>query len=109
MHENEDIRELVTTGRKIEAIRIYRKRYGVSLAEAKEAVDAVAEGHSVAPPPAAGEMPPEVAAEIDALLQEGRTVEAIKRYREQFPWVGLAQAKDAVEARLAGQPLASTP
>lgn len=37
-------------------------------------------------------------AEIDDLLQRGKKIEAIKRYRE-LTGAGLRQAKDAVEAR----------
>jgi len=36
-----DIRELFVSGRKIEAIKAYRERYGVGLAEAKAAVEAM--------------------------------------------------------------------
>lgn len=35
----DDIRELVARNRKIEAIKLYRERTGVGLAEAKAAVD----------------------------------------------------------------------
>ncbi|HVZ94962.1 MAG TPA: ribosomal protein L7/L12 [Phycisphaerales bacterium] len=35
----DDIRELIAAGRKIEAIKVYRERTGLGLAEAKQAVD----------------------------------------------------------------------
>lgn len=37
--------------------------------------------------------------EIDALLLQGKKIQAIKRYRELLPGTGLAEAKQAVEAR----------
>ncbi|WP_280235469.1 hypothetical protein [Nocardia cyriacigeorgica] len=37
--------------------------------------------------------------EIDALLARGKTIQAIKLYRDLHPEVGLAEAKAAVEAR----------
>jgi ribosomal protein L7/L12 len=37
----DEIRELVRSGRKIEAIKIYRERTGAGLKEAKDAVDAI--------------------------------------------------------------------
>lgn len=40
-------------------------------------------------------------AEIDELLRRGKTVHAIKRYRELDPEATLAEAKRAVEARQA--------
>ena len=35
-----DIQQLVTDGRKIQAIKLYRERTGVGLAEAKDAIEA---------------------------------------------------------------------
>ncbi|MGF6880660.1 ribosomal protein L7/L12 [Nocardia sp. GAS34] len=37
--------------------------------------------------------------EIDQLLQRGKKIQAIKLYRDQDPAAGLAEARDAVEAR----------
>ena len=37
--------------------------------------------------------------EIDALIHQGRKIQAIKRYRELDPTAGLKQAREAVEAR----------
>ncbi|MFN7020177.1 MAG: hypothetical protein ACK4WH_02460 [Phycisphaerales bacterium] len=39
--DHADIRELARSGRKIEAIKLYRERTGAGLAEAKAAVDAM--------------------------------------------------------------------
>ncbi|MFD0365687.1 hypothetical protein ACFQZZ_29985 [Nocardia sp. GCM10030253] len=37
--------------------------------------------------------------EIDELIQQGKKIQAIKRYRELDPGAGLKEAKEAVEAR----------
>ncbi|MEC3915129.1 hypothetical protein [Nocardia sp. CDC160] len=37
--------------------------------------------------------------EIDDLLRRGKKIQAIKLYRDQDPTAGLAEARDAVEAR----------
>ncbi|PXX59871.1 ribosomal L7/L12-like protein [Nocardia tenerifensis] len=47
------------------------------------------------PPPA---RPPQGFAEVDALLAQGKKIQAIKRYRE-LTGSGLKEAKDAVEGR----------
>lgn len=36
---------------------------------------------------------------IDDLLQRGKKIQAIKLYRDQDPTAGLAEARDAIEAR----------
>ncbi len=38
---DDDIRNLAESGRKIQAIKLYREKYGVGLKEAKEAVEAL--------------------------------------------------------------------
>ena len=43
------ILDLMQRGRKIEAIKLYREEHGVGLREAKEAVEALADGHAVSP------------------------------------------------------------
>jgi ribosomal protein L7/L12 len=97
-----EIEGLVASGRKIDAIRLYRERYPVGLKEAKDAIDALERGE---PPPAAKAQPvsaladdPDFAQVIDDLLQRGQTIQAIKRYRERYP-VGLKEAKEIVDAR----------
>ncbi|OZG71785.1 hypothetical protein BTA51_19335 [Hahella sp. CCB-MM4] len=40
---DEDIRKLAGSGKKIQAIKLYREKYGVGLKEAKEAVEALVE------------------------------------------------------------------
>jgi len=47
-----ELRALLTEGRKIEAIKLYRERTGLGLQEAKDAVEAIAAAHGL--PGAAG-------------------------------------------------------
>jgi ribosomal protein L7/L12 len=91
----QEIQALLAQGRAIEAIKLCRERTGLGLKEAKDRVDAVAEGRDAEFPAPS----PPAAAEFDllALLKEGRKIEAIQRYRERTG-VGLKEAKDAVDA-----------
>jgi ribosomal protein L7/L12 len=40
---------------------------------------------------------PEATPEVVTLVERGRKIEAIKRYREQNPGIGLKQAKDIID------------
>jgi len=100
-----EIDELIRRGEKIEAIKRHREVHGVSLHEAKEAIDARAA--ALAPAPSAGTLV--VDAELSAALRAGQKIMAIKRYRELYG-VGLKESKDAVEAIMAGAaPVAPEP
>jgi ribosomal protein L7/L12 len=97
-----DIAELAASGRKIEAIRLYRERYGVGLEEAKDAVDGLPAAHSCVP----DRLPPSATAaladaglltEIESLLRAGQMIRAIKLLRERSG-AGLRESKDAVAA-----------
>ena len=95
--------DLVRSGKKIEAIKIYRQRMGVGLKEAKDAIEALERGESVRVPPAVSK----TFAESDvrdfvSLLRQGKMIAAIKLYREKTG-VGLAEAKAAVETLAAEQ------
>lgn len=83
-----ELRSLLSSGRKIEAIKLYRERTGVGLAEAKSAVEAL----QVQPVDS-----PDLETQIVSLLQQDQKIQAIKFYRERTG-VGLKEAKDAVEA-----------
>jgi len=89
-----ELRALLVEGRKIEAIKRYRGETGAGLAAAKEAVEALEWGE---PMPAT--RPEDLALEMDvvSLLEQGRKIEAIKRYRERTG-TGLKEAKDPVDA-----------
>ena len=97
-----EIRALVARGRKIEAIKRAREAWQLGLAEAKDLVEAIEAGAPVAlsdaPAPAAAARLDE---EIQRLLAADRKIEAIKRAREALG-LGLAEAKDYVEARERG-------
>jgi ribosomal protein L7/L12 len=103
-HDNQDIAQLAASGQKLQAIRLYRERYRVGLQEAKEAVEALAEGRPAPVSPAA---PLDEPAEadfrdfIDSLLRGGQHIEAIKRYRALYSTVGLKEAKEAIDRRAA--------
>ena len=90
------IKELITSGNKIAAIALYRETTGVSLKEAKEAVEAMAHGKPVnhqnlAPPDSAW-----LETQVRQLLADKKKIEAIKIYRESHH-CGLKDAKDAVD------------
>jgi ribosomal protein L7/L12 len=85
--------ELVRSGNKIEAIKLYRERTGVGLKEAKDAVEALERADAARVTESVGES---FRRQLVALLGAGRKIEAIKLYRERTG-VGLKQAKDAVE------------
>lgn len=89
------IRALLDQRQKIEAIKVYREATGSSLADAKQAVEAFAEGSPlmVREKPEPGDYE----AEVLRLLSEGRKIQAIKLYRERMG-VGLKDSKEAVEA-----------
>ncbi|MBC8115979.1 MAG: ribosomal protein L7/L12 [Candidatus Saccharimonas sp.] len=87
------VRRLLADGQKIEAIKVLREATGAGLAEAKQAVEAIERGEFLE---AAG-LDGDFEGELLRLLQAGRKIEAIKRYRERNP-CGLKEAKDFVEA-----------
>jgi len=104
------LRELIAQERKIEAIKLYRELTGLGLKEAKDAVDALESSMGTSPPERIGsarnaEVPVEPTsllsgermATISGHLFQGRTIEAIKLYRE-WTGAGLKEAKDQVEA-----------
>ena len=99
------LRDLITNGRKIEAIKFYREQTGLGLKEAKDAVEAMEEAmRSGAPLPVQQDQEATHRLLLDIksdLLHElifaGQKIRAIKFYREEYG-VGLKEAKEAVEA-----------
>ncbi len=92
------LRLLLGQGQKIAAIKLYRERTGVGLAEAKAAIERIGQGD------VSGSAEDSHFAAADALetsllglLLAGQKIAAIKLYREQTR-SGLKDAKDAVEA-----------
>lgn len=107
------VRWLVQSGNKIEAIKVYRQATGVELKEAREAVEAVERGRSLLAPAgtdwesnavAQPATPAQLEAEIRELVQKGNKLAAIALYRSATR-SGLKEAKDAVEAVERGEPL----
>ena len=96
----DEINRLVRAGDTIGAIKMYRQLHGVSLMNAKNAIDAMASGQTVGARP----MPSTSAsdggrsdAEVRALAAQNQLIPAIKLYRE-LHGVGLREALAAVEA-----------
>jgi ribosomal protein L7/L12 len=97
----ERIRGAIATGKKIEAIKLYREASGAGLAEAKHAVESL-ESSGTLDGPALGMASTNEAEQIQAALFAGRKILAIKLYRAQTG-LGLIEAKefiDSLEAEL---------
>lgn len=93
-----DAQALVKQDRKLEAIKLVREATGLGLKEAKDLVDAWANGtfrERSAQPAVAADSTWE--AEARALWQRGKKIEAIKRVREGTG-LGLKEAKDIVDS-----------
>ena len=97
-NQEQQIKELAAEGNKIAAIKLYRETTGTSLAEAKDAVEAIMRGESVTfPTPAqVGAPDPFLEDQIKRLLAERKKIEAVRMYREAYR-SGLKEAKDAVD------------
>ena len=97
-NQEEQIKELAAKGEKIAAIKLYRETTGVSLAEAKDTVEAITAGMPVnfPAPPQVGDPDPFLENQIKRLLAERKKIEAVKIYREAHN-CGLKEAKDAVD------------
>lgn len=93
----EEIREVMRQGKKIAAIKLYRARTGVSLMDAKEAMDAFCRSGSLPPAPAREAPVADGDEEIWEAMRQGQKILAIKLYRERAG-VGLKEAKEAIEA-----------
>ena len=112
-----EIKQVLSAGKKIEAIKLFREATGLGLKEAKDAVEALERGDPVVLSsssafPVTAEGFPDInriarLSEVAALAKQGQKIEAIKLYRE-ITGVGLKEAKDAVEAMEAGQPVTFT-
>lgn len=95
------IQQLVSEGKKIEAIKLVREQTGLGLREAKDAVDAIERGETPELTPRSTVTMTTISRadldEINELLSQGKKIEAIRLYRERMD-VGLKEATDAVEA-----------
>lgn len=91
------IYDLLNQKRTIEAIKIYREKFGVDLRTAKEVVDRmVREKDAVFKVETSSENDAQLAG-IKSEIINGRKIDAIKLYLETYK-VGLKEAKDAVDA-----------
>lgn len=88
------VKRLMATGQKLEAIKVYREATGVGLAEAKAAVEA--ELSEVQAPPALSHTPEEFEQEIVRRLTAEGMIPTIKWVREQTR-LGLKDSKDLVD------------
>ncbi|MCO5297916.1 MAG: hypothetical protein M9921_13790 [Fimbriimonadaceae bacterium] len=92
MTEDRELLDLVRQGKKVRAVAWHRERFGSSLREAKDAVEQIQhEMEGVLPSP-------ELHGQVDALLHQGKFIEAIKLHR-QMTHTDLKDSKEAIEAR----------
>lgn len=106
-----ELASLLRSGRKIEAIKVYRRVTGASLADAKDALERLEQsimlsGISAGSAPqldmaqlagmANMELPGMLLSEIAQLISQGKKLEAIKVYRQHIG-AGLADAKSVVD------------
>jgi ribosomal protein L7/L12 len=98
-----EAKQAADRGDTIEAIRITREATGVRLKEAKDAVEAHAQGRPGTNIPAGGlKIPPATI----VLLHQGNFIEAVKSTRIETG-MGLKESKEAVERFLAEDPVTS--
>ena len=95
----EELRELLAAGNKMQAIKRYREETGSGLAEAKEAVETLASGGEVADESWSAKVPvddPELIDEVKELIGQGNPLLAIKLVRERTG-SGLKESKEIVD------------
>lgn len=91
------IHELIDASQILMAIQVYRDATGVSLAEAKRAVEEMMRMEAARPPSGTRNFDnPVLESKIRSMLSKGKKIEAVKIYREEYG-IGLKEAKDAVE------------
>src|SRR5690606_951143 len=90
------------------AIQVYRDATGVSLAEAKAAVEEMIQNELTKPPSGVRRYDdPVLEAKIRSLLSRGKKMDAIQIYRDEYG-VSLKEARDAVERIGAAMPGSTT-
>lgn len=91
------LQDFINSGRKIEAIKLYREQTGKGLKEAKEAVEAMMRGEvPTQPQQTKTTLTSADEQEILTQLRDGRKIEAIKIHRK-LTGAGLRDAKLAVD------------
>ncbi len=92
------VRDLLEEGRRDEAVDLYAKFAGVDQYTATDAVEQIEREMRLADEPKdADGLTAADQVELRDLLERGRKIEAVKRYRE-LSGLGLKEAKDAVDA-----------
>lgn len=100
----QQIHKLLHDKQLIQAISMYHKVTGVSLTEAREAVEEMARNESTKPPAGVRSYDdPVLEGKIRSLLSKGKKIEAVKIYRAEYG-VSLNEAKNAVERIAASMP-----
>ena len=95
----QQVRQLVQSGNKIEAIRLFRENTNLGLKEAKDAVEAIAAGRVVITTTQTTrntQFSPELTQQVIQLLRENRKIEAIKLIRQETN-LGLKESKDIAD------------
>jgi ribosomal protein L7/L12 len=93
----QQIHDYIHNQQLINAIKVYREATGVSLAEAKNAVEEMARDEYSKPASGVRDLDnPILESRIKSLLARRRKIDAVKIYREEYG-VGLKEAKDAVD------------
>lgn len=80
MDFQEEVAELLAQGRKIEAIKVYRKHTGCDLKDAKDAMEAIEQGDD-SPDPSLSEQ--DLEQELVALLEQNELIKAVKLHRKR--------------------------
>ena len=98
------IHQLLHNKQLIQAVQLYHEATGVSLAEAREAVEEMARNEFSKPPSGMRNYDnPVLESKIRSLLAKGKKIEAVKIYREEYG-IGLNEAKNAVDRIEASMP-----
>ena len=93
----QEIHDLIHQKQIIQAIKLYREVTGVGLAEAKDAIEEMANDEFSKPASGVRDYDnPILESRIKSLLARRRKIDAVKIYREEYG-VGLKEAKNAVD------------
>jgi ribosomal protein L7/L12 len=91
------LHELIHDKQLLNAIQFYQQATGVSLAEARAAIEEMARNELVKPPDSVRDYDnPVLESKIKSLLSKNKKIDAIKIYREEYG-IGLNEARSAVE------------
>ena len=94
MDFKQKIRSLLSRGRKVEAVKLYKEQTGYGLKDAKDAVETLQDRANVPNP---NQVDAKLESELLDLLQRGEKLKAVKLYRDQLG-ATLMESKLAVES-----------